>query len=90
MATARPVTPSTSNVASGAPTASVSPAATWSLATRPANGAGTSTVALGRLDLDERLVQGDRVALGDEPRADDRLLETLAQVGQGEDALGHQ
>ena len=41
-----PSPPTTSNVASGAPTASVSPAATWSLATRPANGEGISTIAL--------------------------------------------
>jgi hypothetical protein len=45
---------------------------------------------LGRLDLDERLVQRDPVTLGDEPRAHDRLLETLAEIGQGEDALAHQ
>jgi hypothetical protein len=45
---------------------------------------------LGRLDLDEGLIELDRVALGDEPSAHDRLLEPLPEVGQGEDALGHQ
>src|SRR4029453_18639920 len=40
-----PAAASTSNVASGAPTASVSPAPAWNRATRPANGEGTSTVA---------------------------------------------
>ena len=41
-----PSAPATSNVASGAPTASVSPAPTWSFEIVPADGAGTSTVAL--------------------------------------------
>ncbi len=43
-----------------------------------------------RFDLDERLVQRDLVALGDEPVAHDGLLEAFAQIRENEDALGHQ
>ena len=45
---------------------------------------------LRRLHLDERLVQRDLVAGGDQPRDDLALLQPLAQVRHGEHALGHQ
>ena len=41
----------------------------------------------GRLDLDEGLVQGDRVALADQPLDDPAVLEALAEIRHREDAL---
>ena len=67
---------STSNVTSGAPTAIVAPAPAWSFTMRPAKAAG--------------LVPPHRDARGDEPLADDGLLESLAEIRKGEHALAHQ
>ena len=61
-----------------------------SVAMRPGERRRDLDGGLRRLHLDERLVQRDVVAFGDEPRDDLALLETLAQVRHGEHALGHQ
>jgi hypothetical protein len=45
---------------------------------------------LRRLDLDDVLVSGDLVALGDEPAHDLSLGEPLAEVGEEERLLRHQ
>jgi len=44
---------------------------------------------LGRLDLDDRLVELDGVALGDQPPHHLTVGEPLPQVGKLELALGH-
>ena len=84
-----PVT-ATSNVTSGAPTGTSASTAPCRVTIRPANGEGISTGGLRGLHLDERLVQRDLRALGDEPRDDLAVLETLAEVRHREDTLGHQ
>ena len=53
-----------------------------SRATVPAAGDGISTVVLSVCDLDERVVLGDLLALGDEPAGDLALGQALAEVGQ--------
>src|SRR5918996_6503000 len=44
---------------------------------------------LGRVDLDQRLVEGHRVALGDLPLDDLGVLKSLTEVREVEHALGH-
>jgi hypothetical protein len=59
------------------------------LTTVPAYGDGISTTALAVSDLDDRLVEGDGVALGDQPAHHLTVGEPFAEVGKLELALGH-
>ena len=55
----------------------------------PGNRGGQFDQRLVGLDLDERLVPGDRVTGGDQPGNDLALFQTLADVGEDELDLRH-
>ena len=80
----------TSNVTNGEPTGTASPTAPCSDDDAPGERRRDLDRGLRGLHLDERLVQRDLVAGRDQPRDDLALLQTLAEVGHREHALGHQ
>ena len=61
-----------------------------SVAMRPANGDGISTVAFAVSTSTSGWFSVDLVPRGDQPRDDLALLQSLAEVRHGEHALGHQ
>ena len=64
---------------SSVPTGAISPSGTKILSTVPAYGDGNLDGRLVGLDLDERIVLGDLLPLGDEPARHLALRESLAR-----------
>ena len=71
---------------SSVPTGTTSPSATSTFSTVPAYGRRDLDGRLVGLDLDERIVLGDLLALGHEPARDLALREALSEVGEPERA----
>ena len=76
--------PPTSNEISTEPTSTTSPAAACSVVDGARVRRGQLDDGLGRLDLGDRLVERDGVALGDEPLHELGLGKTLTEVGERE------
>ena len=83
-AASAPAPPSVSTAMIGVPTSTVWPSGTSSSATTPAYGDGQLDQRLGRLDLDDDVVDLDGVAGLDLPGDDLGLGQALADVGQAE------